>query len=70
MYGNNLPERILRLILDRIRHHFIIHGQADIILQGSSFEESNRMISSDPEKFKELVRESLRRQVKAINITL
>jgi urocanate hydratase len=35
---------------------------------GISFEESNRMISSDPEKFKELVRESLRRQVKAINI--
>jgi urocanate hydratase len=35
---------------------------------GISFEESNRMISSDPEKFKELVRESLRRQVKAINL--
>ena len=35
---------------------------------GISFEESNRMISSDPEKFKELVRESLRRQVNAINI--
>jgi urocanate hydratase len=34
---------------------------------GISFEESNRMISSDPEQFKELVRESLRRQVKAIN---
>ena len=35
---------------------------------GISFEESTRMISSDPEKFKELVRESLRRQVKAINL--
>ena len=35
---------------------------------GISFEESNRMISSDPEKFRELVRESLRRQVRAINI--
>jgi urocanate hydratase len=35
---------------------------------GISFEESNNMISSDPEKFKELVRESLRRQVSAINI--
>jgi urocanate hydratase len=34
---------------------------------GISFEESNRMISSDPEQFKELVRGSLRRQVKAIN---
>jgi len=34
---------------------------------GISFEESNRMISSDPERFKELVRESLRRQVRAIN---
>ncbi|TFG40630.1 MAG: urocanate hydratase, partial [Bacteroidia bacterium] len=34
---------------------------------GISFEESNRMISTDPERFKELVRESLRRQVKAIN---
>jgi urocanate hydratase len=34
---------------------------------GISFEESNRMISSDPEQFRELVRESLRRQVKAIN---
>ncbi len=35
---------------------------------GISFEESNRMISSDPGKFRELVRESLRRQVRAINI--
>ena len=34
---------------------------------GISFGESNRMISSDPERFKELVRESLRRQVRAIN---
>jgi urocanate hydratase len=34
---------------------------------GISFEESNRMISSDPERFRELVGESLRRQVKAIN---
>jgi len=34
---------------------------------GISFEESNRLISSDPGKFKELVRESLRRQVRAIN---
>src|SRR5665647_2874759 len=34
---------------------------------GITFEESNRMISSDPERFRELVRESLRRQVKAIN---
>ncbi|HSN50658.1 MAG TPA: hypothetical protein VLR52_05455, partial [Bacteroidales bacterium] len=34
---------------------------------GITFEESNRMISSDPERFSELVRESLRRQVKAIN---
>ena len=33
-----------------------------------SFEESNMLISSDPERFKELVRESLRRQVRAINI--
>jgi urocanate hydratase len=35
---------------------------------GISFEDSNRLISSDPERFKELVRESLRRQVRAINI--
>jgi len=35
---------------------------------GISFDEANRMISSDPERFRELVRESLRRQVKAINI--
>jgi len=34
---------------------------------GISYDESNRMISSDPERFKELVRESLRRQVRAIN---
>lgn len=34
---------------------------------GLSFEESNRMISSDPEKFKVYVQESLRRQVAAIN---
>jgi len=35
---------------------------------GISFEEANRLISSEPERFKELVRESLRRQVRAINI--
>jgi len=35
---------------------------------GISFEESAKLISSDPERFKELVRESLKRQVKAINI--
>ncbi len=34
---------------------------------GISFEESNRLISSDPGQFKDLVKESLRRQVKAIN---
>ncbi len=34
---------------------------------GITFEESNRMMSADPEKFKMLVRESLKRQVKAIN---
>jgi urocanate hydratase len=34
---------------------------------GITFEESNRMISSDPERFRELVRESLRRQVNTIN---
>ena len=34
---------------------------------GISFDESNRMISEDPERFRELVRESLRRQVLAIN---
>jgi urocanate hydratase len=34
---------------------------------GISFEESNRLISSEPERFKQLVRESLKRQVKAIN---
>jgi urocanate hydratase len=32
-----------------------------------SFEESNTMMSENPEKFKELVRSSLRRQVNAIN---
>ena len=35
---------------------------------GISFEESAKLISSDPERFKVLVRESLKRQVKAINI--
>jgi urocanate hydratase len=34
---------------------------------GISFEESNRIMSSDPERFRELVRSSLRRQVIAIN---
>jgi urocanate hydratase len=34
---------------------------------GISFAEANRMISDDPAKFRELVGESLRRQVKAIN---
>jgi urocanate hydratase len=34
---------------------------------GQSFEESNKMMSSDPEKFKDMVRRSLRRQVEAIN---
>ncbi len=34
---------------------------------GRSFEEANRMISSDPERFRELVKKSLVRQVEAIN---
>ena len=34
---------------------------------GLSFDEANRMISSDPGKFRDNVRESLRRQVRAIN---
>lgn len=34
---------------------------------GVSFEESNRMMAEEPEKFKEKVRESLRRHIKAIN---
>jgi len=34
---------------------------------GLSFDEANRMISSDPEKFKQLVKKSLVRQVAAIN---
>ena len=34
---------------------------------GLSFEESNKMMSENPEKFKEAVRKSLRRQVEAIN---
>lgn len=34
---------------------------------GYSFEESKRMMADEPEKFKEAVRESLRRQVAAIN---
>ncbi len=34
---------------------------------GISFEESNRMMSENPEKFKDAVRKSLRRQVDAIN---
>ena len=35
---------------------------------GVSYEESNRLMSEEPEKFKELVHASLRRQVNAINI--
>ncbi len=34
---------------------------------GLTFEESNQLMSSDPAKFKEKVKESLRRQVEAIN---
>ncbi len=34
---------------------------------GYSFEESNRMMAQEPERFKECVQESLRRQVAAIN---
>lgn len=34
---------------------------------GITFEEANRMMAEEPEKFKELVRSSLRRQVAAIN---
>ncbi len=34
---------------------------------GLTFEESNRMMAEEPERFKEKVRESLRRQVAAIN---
>merc|ERR1712137_1037918 len=33
-----------------------------------SFEEANRMMAADPEQFRSLVKESLRRQIKAINI--
>lgn len=35
---------------------------------GYTFEEANKMISENPEKFREVVKKSLRRQVKAINI--
>jgi urocanate hydratase len=35
---------------------------------GLSFEQSNRLMADDPEKFRNAVRESLRRQVAAINI--
>ncbi len=35
---------------------------------GQSFEESNRMMSTEPDKFTEKVKASLRRQVEAINI--
>ncbi|KPK83823.1 MAG: urocanate hydratase [Bacteroides sp. SM23_62_1] len=35
---------------------------------GVSFDEANRMMSADPENFERLVRDSLRRQVDAINI--
>jgi urocanate hydratase len=35
--------------------------------EGLSFEESNSMMSENPEKFKDAVRKSLRRQVEAIN---
>jgi urocanate hydratase len=35
--------------------------------QGYSFEESNEIMASEPEKFREAVKESLRRQAKAIN---
>ncbi len=34
---------------------------------GVSFEESNRLMSADPDRFRELVQESLRRQITAIN---
>ena len=34
---------------------------------GLTFDESNKMISADPDRFKEYVKESLRRQVAAIN---
>lgn len=34
---------------------------------GLSFDEANRLISADPARFREYVKESLRRQVKAIN---
>jgi urocanate hydratase len=34
---------------------------------GLSFEESNRLMSRDPQEFKKIVQQSLRRQVKAIN---
>jgi urocanate hydratase len=34
---------------------------------GLSFEQSNKMMASDPDKFKKIVQESLRRQVAAIN---
>ena len=70
MSGSSLPVIISRIDIGSDQTSLHNPWAGGYYPAGISFEESNRLISSDPERFKELVRESLRRQVRAINIHL
>eukprot|EP00933_Yihiella_yeosuensis_P051628 TRINITY_DN49601_c0_g1_i1.p1 TRINITY_DN49601_c0_g1~~TRINITY_DN49601_c0_g1_i1.p1 ORF type:complete len:813 (-),score=158.59 TRINITY_DN49601_c0_g1_i1:264-2483(-) len=59
------PELLVELGSDQTSCHNPFGG--GYYPAGLSYEESNRMISNDPDKFKEAVNASLRRQVTAIN---
>jgi urocanate hydratase len=59
------PEHLVDLGSDQTSLHNPFGGGYYPV--GVSFEEANRMIAQEPERFRELVRASLRRQVAAIN---
>jgi len=73
-YGGNIVDLWERLADEKIRvdigsDQTSLHNPwaGGYYPAGVSFEESNRMISEDPVRFRELVKKSLRRQVEAIN---
>lgn len=61
----NEEENLVDLGSDQTSCHNVFGGGYYPV--GYSLEESNKIMKEDPARFKELVRESLRRQVKAIN---
>lgn len=59
------PENLVELGSDQTSCHNVLGG--GYYPAGVSFEKANEIMHEDPEKFKELVQHSLRRQVAAIN---